>query len=125
MRIIRSDKIPKPKGHYSACIEHKGFLFLSGQLPIDPRTKEIHEGIEKQTELALLNVKNILDEAGSSINQILQIRLYIPDVNLWNQLNEVYARFFGNHKPAGSVIPTRDLHYGCLIEIEAMAFTDK
>lgn len=82
------------------------------------------EGIEAQTRLILENIEFILNESGSSKNQILQMRLYIPDVNLWDKVNAVYADFFGDHKPARTVVPTRELHFGSLIEIECVAFVD-
>ena len=60
-------------------------------------------------------------EAGSSKNQILQMRVYISNIELWSKVNERYSAFFGDHKPVRSIVPTRDLHFGCLIEIEATA----
>ncbi len=121
MKIIETLNMPKSNGHYSQCIKHNDILYLSGQLPIDPTTKTIPESIEEQTDMALKNVELILIEAGSSINKILQMRIYISDIILWDKVNERYSAFFIDHKPVRSVIPTRDLHFGCLIEIEATA----
>ena len=115
--------MPKSNGHYSQCIKHNGILYLSGQLPRDPETKVIPETIEEQADLALKNVETILKEAGSSKNQILQMRVYISDIKLWNKVNERYSLFFEDHKPVRCIIPTRDLHFGCLIEIEATAIS--
>lgn len=117
--------MPKSNGHYSQCIEHNGILYLSGQLPIDPLTKAIPKTIEEQTDLALKNVGLILTEAGSSKKQIIQMRVYISDIKLWDKVNERYSLFFGDHKPVRSIVPTRDLHFGCLIEIEATAISKK
>ena len=114
--------MPKANGHYSHCIEHNGILYLSGQLPFDPEARTKPDGIEKQTEQVLKNVERILAEAGSSKAKVLQVRIYIPDVKHWDKVNEIYAVFFGDHKPARCVIPTRDLHFGALIEIEVTAF---
>ena len=113
--------MPKPNGHYSPIIEHQGILYLSGQLPIDPVSKQIPENIEDQTRLVLSNVEFLLNEAGSSKNQVLQMRIYLSDITLWDKVNEVYGQFFGDHKPVRSVVPTRELHFGCLIEMEATA----
>ena len=124
MEIIETLKMPKSNGHYSQCIKHNGTLYLSGQLPIDPITKAIPESIEEQTNMALRNVGLILSEAGSAIKKVLQIRIYISDIALWDKVNESYSSFFKDHKPVRSVIPTRDLHFGCLIEIEATAVID-
>ena len=121
MEIIETLKMPKSNGHYSQCIKHNGILYLSGQLPIDPATKAIPESIEEQTDMALKKVKLILNEAGSSIEKVLQMRIYISDIALWDKVNERYSAFFKDHKPVRSVIPTRDLHFGCLIEVEATA----
>lgn len=125
METIQTANMPKSNGHYSQCIQHNGILYLSGQLPIDPVTKIIPKTIEEQTDLALQKVELILTEAGSSKKQIIQMRVYISDIKLWDKVNERYAMFFEDHKPVRSIIPTRDLHFGCLIEIEATAVSNK
>jgi 2-iminobutanoate/2-iminopropanoate deaminase len=122
MRIINHPNIPLAKGHYSHCVEHNGVLYLAGQLPIDPLTKVMPQGIERQTEQVLANVNRILTAAGSSKNKVIQVRVYIPNIENWTSVNEVYAQFFGDHKPARCIIPTRELHYGALIEVEVTAF---
>ena len=114
--------MPKSNGHYSHCVEHNGVLYIAGQLPIDPKTRKMPEGIVAQAHQALSNLQLILNEAGSSVNQVMQVRVYIPDVELWGAVNEVYAEYFVDHKPARCVVPSRDLHYGALIELEATAF---
>ncbi len=115
--------MPKANGHYSPCIRHNDILYLSGQLPIDPDTGTIPPSIDEQVDVALKNVEQIISEAGSSKNKILQMRLYISDISLWDRVNTRYEAFFGKHKPVRSVIPTRELHFGCLIEVEATAIT--
>ena len=121
MKIIDTPKMPKANGHYSQCIEHKGLLYLSGQLPIDQKTKNIPSSIEDQTDLVLKNIERILVEAGSSKNHILQVRVYISNIELWDNVNERYSFFFQEHKPTRCIIPTHKLHFGCLIEIEVTA----
>jgi 2-iminobutanoate/2-iminopropanoate deaminase len=121
MKVITTPTMPKANGHYSQCIEHNGLLYLSGQLPRDPYTREIPDSIDKQTLVALTNAEKILTEAGSSIWNIIQVRLYISDIALWDQVNAVYADFMGEHKPVRSVIPTRELHFGAMIEVEVLA----
>jgi len=121
MKIITSTKIPPPNGHYSPCIEHNGTLYISGQLPVDPATKKIPTGIEAQTQLVLEKIDLILTEAGSSRENVIQMRIYISDIALWNKVNEVYTQFFGAHKPVRCVVPVGELHYGCLIEAECVA----
>jgi 2-iminobutanoate/2-iminopropanoate deaminase len=121
MKIITSTKIPPANGHYAQCIEHNGTLYISGQLPVDPATKQIPNGIEAQTQLTLEKIDLILNEAGSSKEKVIQMRIYISDIALWDKVNEVYTCFFGAHKPARCVVPTKELHYGCLIEAECVA----
>lgn len=122
MKIIKSENIPSANGNYSQCIEHNGLLYISGQLPISPNTKEIPNGITEQTKLVLQKIELIINESGSSKNQILQMRIYISDISLWESVNDIYTEFFGNHKPVRCIVPTGKLHYGCLIEAEAIAY---
>jgi 2-iminobutanoate/2-iminopropanoate deaminase len=122
MKLIQTDKAPLPGGHYSQAIVHNGLVYVSGQLPIDPDTGEKQTGsIEKQTRLVLQNVSAILDASGSSLNQVLKVTVYISDISLWGKVNEVYAGIFGDHRPARAIVPTRDLHFGFKIEVDAVA----
>ncbi len=121
MKILNTPKMPNANGHYSQCIEFNGILYLSGQLPINQNSKTIPTSIEEQTDLVLKNIETILNEAGSSKNKVLQVRVYISDIKLWGKVNDRYSIFFQKHKPVRCVIPTRELHFGCLIEIEISA----
>jgi len=121
MKIISSENIPPANGHYSPCIEHNGTLYISGQLPVDPATKIIPDGIEAQTKLVLDKIDLILTKAGSSREKVIQMRIYISDIALWNKVNEVYTQFFQDHKPVRCLVPVGELHYGCLIEAECVA----
>ena len=110
------------KGHYTAGVISKGMLYVSGQLSIDPDTREVCGGdIKDHMRLALDNVDRVLKEAGVSRNDVVMCRVYTPDVNYWGPINEVYAEFFGDHKPARVIVSTTTLHFGCLVEIEAVA----
>jgi reactive intermediate/imine deaminase len=124
MKILSSKKFPKSNGHYSQCIQHNGILYLSGQLPIDQTNREIPETIEAQADLAFKNVETILIEAGSSKDKVLQVRVYIPNIELWDKVNDRYSLFFGDHKPVRCIVPTRELHFGCLIELEVTAMAN-
>ena len=122
MKPIITDKAPHPGGHYSQAIVHNGLVYVSGQLPIDPQTGEKQTGsIEEQTNLVLQNLSAILDASGSSLNQVLKVTVYISDISLWGKVNEVYAEVFGDHRPARAIVPTRDLHFGFKIEVDAVA----
>jgi reactive intermediate/imine deaminase len=124
MKIIESLKIPKANGHYSQCIEHNGILYISGQLPINQETKKIPKSIEDQTDLVLKKIETILNEANSSKKNVLTVRIYISNIELWHKVNNRYRFFFKSHKPVRCIVPTRNLHYGSLIEIEVTALTD-
>ena len=122
MRTIQPSGQPQPKGHYSPGIEHNGLIFVSGQLPMTLDTREPFTGpIDEQTELALRNVEAVLKEAGSGLGQILQMTIYVSDMELWGAVNEAYARVMGDHRPARAIVPVKDLHFGTKIEIQAVA----
>lgn len=110
------------KGHYTPGIISNGMLYISGQLSIDPDTRQVPEGgIEEHAKLALKNVERVVKEAGLTKNDIVQCRVYVSDIENWNAVNKVYAEFFGEHKPVRIVVPVGKLHFGCLVEVEAMA----
>jgi 2-iminobutanoate/2-iminopropanoate deaminase len=122
MKEVRTNDAPPPAGHYSQAIVHDGLVYVSGQLPIDPKREEKHVGsIEEQTEQVLRNLEAILKKANSDRHHVLKVTVYISDIALWDRVNTVYARFFGEHRPARAVVPTRELHFGFQIEIEAIA----
>ena len=122
MKTIQPADQPTPKGHYSPGFEHNGLIFVSGQLPMDLKTREPFTGaIEGQTELALLNVEAVLKEAGSDLNHVLQMTIYVSDMELWSKVNETYAKVMGEHRPARAIVPVKDLHFDTKIEIQAIA----
>ncbi|MEJ7623581.1 MAG: RidA family protein [Pyrinomonadaceae bacterium] len=113
---------PEPKGHYSPGIEHNGLIFVSGQLPMDLVTREPFTGdIETQTEMALQNVEAVLNAAGSDLQRVLQMTIYVSDMDVWDGVNKKYAEVMGNHRPARAIVPVKDLHFGTKIEIQAIA----
>lgn len=122
MNKIQPPNQPLPKGHYSPGIVHEGLVYVSGQLPMDLVTREPFAGdIETQTELALRNVEAVLQEAGSDFQHVLQMTIYISDIELWGKVNEVYARVLADHRPARAIVPVKDLHFDTKIEIQAIA----
>ena len=121
---IETKNAPAAGGHYSQAVVHNGLVFVSGQLSIDPQTSEKKLGsIEEQTEQVLKNVEAILKAANSDFGRVLKMTVYVADIELWAAVNKVYARVLGEHRPARAVIPTGKLHYGFLIEIDAVAAT--
>ena len=122
MKEVRTNDAPPPAGHYSQAIVHDGLVYVSGQLPIDSKREDKHVGsIEEQTEQVLRNLDAILIKANSDRDHVLKVTVYVSDIALWGRVNSVYARFFGDHRPARAVVPTRELHFGFQIEIEAIA----
>lgn len=125
IRTIQTEKAPIPAGHYSQAVVYNGLVFVAGQLAIDPQTGERKLGsIEEQTEQVLKNVGEILKAAGSDMKLVLKMTVFVADIGLWERVNEVYSRVMGEHRPARAVIPTKELHHGFLIEIDAIAATD-
>jgi 2-iminobutanoate/2-iminopropanoate deaminase len=122
MEKIQIEGTPIPKGHYSQGIVYNNLVYVSGQLPMSLTTREVENGsIEAQTELALRNVEAVLLASGSDLNHVLQMTIYISDMELWDRVNEIYARVLGEHRPARAIVPVKDLHFGTQIEIQAIA----
>lgn len=122
MEIVSPRYAGTNKGHYSPGIISNGMLYISGQLSIDPDTRALPEGgIAAHAALALKNVERVLTEAGLTRSDVVQCRVYVTDVALWDEVNTVYAEFFGSHRPARIVVPVPALHFGCMVEIEAVA----
>ena len=122
MQTITTDSAPPPAGHYSQAIVHGGLVYVSGQLPIDPESGKPQIGsIEEQARLTIANLASILEAAGSGLTHVIKTTVYVSDIDLWGRVNAVYAECFGEHRPARAVVPTRDLHFGCQVEIEAVA----
>ena len=122
MEKVRIEGVPEPKGHYSPAVVHNGLIFVSGQLPMNHATGEVETGaIEKQTEIALRNVETILNAAGSDLDHVLQMTIYISEIDDWGKVNEVYSRILRDHKPARAIVPVKTLHFGTQIEIQAIA----
>jgi 2-iminobutanoate/2-iminopropanoate deaminase len=122
MKTVQPSDQPQPKGHYSPGFAHNGLVFVSGQLPMDLKTREPFSGdIGTQTELALRNVEAVLKEAGTDLDHVVQMTIYVSDIELWGKVNEVYARVMGDHRPARAIVPVKDLHFDTKIEIQAIA----
>jgi len=126
LKKIYTDKAAKPLGHYSQAVVANGFIFVSGLLGVKPEDDTIKvRSFEEQTEICLENLKNIVEAGGSSLSHVVKVTIYIDDISKWDVANNVYERFFGEHKPARAVVPTRPLHHGFEIEIEAVALVQE
>ncbi len=121
---INTYEAPLPAGHYSQAIVAGNMIFVSGQLPLVPFTGDKITGdIGEQTLQALNNVKSIVVAAGGDTTTIVRTTIYTTDDKNWEEINRVYADFFGPTQPARSILTVAALHYGFKVEIEAVAFT--
>ncbi len=122
MKLIATPNAPVARGHYSQAVVHAGLVYVAGQLPLDASDPERRvEGIEGQARQVLGNVFAILEAAGSSRENILRATVYIAGVEHWPAFNRVYAEMLGEHRPARTVVPVPALHYGYLVEMDAIA----
>ncbi len=122
MKAISTNNAPVAIGPYSQAIEANGFIYASGQLPINPATGAFPEGgIKEQTRQSLLNAQAILKEAGSDLNKVVKTTVLLADIADFAAMNEVYASFFEAPYPARSAFAVRDLPKGALVEIEMIA----
>lgn len=122
MKAIHTDKAPAAIGPYSQAIEVNGFVFASGQIPIDPATGAFVEGgIQEQTRQALTNAQQILQTAGTDLNHVIKTTVFLSDIANFGPMNEVYAQFFTEPFPARSAVAVKDLPKGALVEIEVIA----
>ncbi len=124
MQRVETAGAPAPAGHYSQGIVHGGLVYVAGQLPIDPGRNPWPLGsVGEQTERALRNVQAILEAAGSGLDRLLQVTIYVSDMAHWGEVNETYARVLGAHRPARAVVPVGELHHGYAVEIQAIGAT--
>lgn len=122
VEIISTDKAPKAIGPYSQAIAANGFVFASGQIPIDPATGQVVEGpIADQTKRVLSNLQAILEQAGSSLDAVVKTTVYLKDMADFEEMNKVYATFFTETKPARVTIAVARLPKDVAIEIDAIA----
>jgi len=122
LRPVATSMCPAAVGPYSQAIETNGFLFCSGQIPVDPATGTlVSGGIAEQAEQALKNLSNLLIAGGSDLSHVIKSSVFLVDLAHFKEMNEAYARHFGNHKPARSTIQVAALPLGSLIEIEVVA----
>ena len=120
-KIISTDKAPAAIGPYSQAVEAGGFVYASGQIPIDPATGNIPEGIEAQAKQALTNVKNLIEAAGLTLDDVIKTSVFIRNMDDFAKVNEIYATFFTKDFPARSCVEVARLPKDVLIEVEVVA----
>ena len=126
MRAVTAANAPAPVGPYSQAVVQGQLLFVSGQVPLDPKTGSLVAGdIEAQTEQAISNLRAILEAAGTSLARVVRTTVYVTDLSLFGRINEVYARFFcGDPAPARATVQVAGLPLGAEVEIDAIAALD-
>jgi len=122
MKEVRTKAAPAPVGPYSQAVLHDGLLFVSGQIPLDPKTGDLLSGsVAEQTDLVLSNLRQVLEAAGSSLSHVVKTTVFLSDMNTFAEMNEVYAKHFGEHRPARAAVQAGALPKFCDVEIECVA----
>jgi len=120
--IIATDRGPKAIGPYSQAIRANGFVFVSGQIPLDPVTQQLVAGnVQAQTERVLENLKGIVEAAGSSLDRVVRATVFLADMNEFAAMNEVYGRYFRSQPPARSTVQVARLPRDVRVEIDVIA----
>lgn len=121
-KVFETDKAAVLGGPYPQAVIHNGLIYLSGQGPIDPQTNEVILGtVEQEAQLTLENIRIILEEAGSSLDKVLQVTAYLINMREYGRFNEVYRRYFSQDPPARTCIQAARLPFGIRVEIDAIA----
>ena len=124
--MIQTDKAPKAIGPYSQAIQAGNFIFLSGQIPIDPKTGELVEGnVGRQTRQVLDNIRQLLESQKLGMEDVIKVTIFLKDMDHFSQANEIYATYFPSSPPARSTVEVARLPRNAQIEIEAIALVQK
>jgi len=124
--VIVSEKAPKPVGPYSQAVKAGNFLFISGQLPINPATGGIVRGnFEEAVKIVLENVKSIVEEAGGTMDDIVKVTVYMKDLSLFSKFNEIYSQYFKDKYPARVVVEVSRIPKDADLEVEAIAYISR
>ena len=122
MKFVSTDSAPAARGHYSQAVVHEGVVYVAGQLPVAPGDPDRRlVSFDEQARRVIDNVFAILEASGSAPGLVLRTTVYIADVSHWPAFNAIYGEKFGTHKPARTVVPVSALHYGYLVEMDAIA----
>ena len=125
LKMITAENAPEALGPYSHAVVAGGFAFVSGQIPIDPKTNTIVEGIEAQTRQSLENCVAILKSCGATVKDVVKAGIFISDMNNFGAINEVYGEYFNEHKPARACVEVARLPKDVMVEIEMIAYSGK
>ncbi|GAB1437600.1 RidA family protein [Providencia sp.] len=122
IEYVNTPVLIPPKGHYSHCVRANGFVFISGLLPVDKLGNAVtNHSFHEQTKLVLNNLQACLDAVNCSKAHLVQVRVYIANMENWQPFNQIYADWIGDYRPARAVAGVSELHFGAALEIEATA----
>jgi 2-iminobutanoate/2-iminopropanoate deaminase len=122
MKIVSTPDGPPPAGHYSQAVVYGGVVYVAGMLGKDPANPDADPGgAGEQTRTALHNVSTVLEAAGSSLNCVIRMMVYVSDIDSWGDVNEAYAEVMGDHKPARAIVPVKNFSGPYVVEIVATA----
>ena len=124
LKAVHTDQAPKAIGPYAQAVVSDGWVFCSGQIPLDPDTmQQVGGDVAAQTEQVLTNLRHVLEEAGAGMDSVVKTTVFLADMNDFAAMNEVYARHFGTHRPARAAVQAAALPKGVDVEIECVART--
>ena len=121
MNFVQTDKAPQAIGPYSQAVTHGGLVYTSGQIALTPEGEMLGDDLEKQTHQVLKNLTEVLKEAGSDLDQVIKTTIFLADMDSFLKVNEIYASYFGEHKPARATVAVKTLPKNALVEIDAIA----
>ena len=121
MKVINTEKAPEALGPYSHATEINGLVFTSGQIPLNLEGQIVSDDVKEQTKQVLENLKVVLDQAGSDLDSVIKATIFIADMNEFQNINEIYGKYFSNHQPARSCVEVARLTKDVKVEIELIA----
>lgn len=124
MEFVKTDRAPAAIGPYSQAVKVNGMVYTSGQIALRQDGTMVEDDVAKQTEQVFSNLKAVLEEAGSSLERVVKVMAFVADINDFATVNAIYAKAFGDHKPARSLVAAKTLPKNALVEIEVIALCD-
>ena len=121
MNYVQTNKAPQAIGPYSQAVIHGGLVYTSGQIALTPEGEMLGDDLEKQTHQVLKNLTEVLKEANSGLDQVIKTTIFLADMDSFVAVNEIYASYFGEHKPARATVAVKTLPKNALVEIDAIA----
>lgn len=121
MNYVQTSKAPQAIGPYSQAVIHAGLVYTSGQIALTPEGEMLGDDLEKQTHQVLKNLTEVLKEANSGLDQVIKTTIFLADMDSFVAVNEIYASYFGEHKPARATVAVKTLPKNALVEIDAIA----